>query len=68
MNPDNWSPFVPDNEGGFRYGWQGVLRAASIIFFAYVGFEAVSTAAGESHNPAEGRADRHPRIARLLHG
>jgi APA family basic amino acid/polyamine antiporter len=51
LNPDNWSPFVPDNEGGFRYGWQGVLRAASIIFFAYVGFEAVSTAAGESHNP-----------------
>ena len=51
MNPENWSPFVPENEGGFRYGWQGVLRAASIIFFAYVGFEAVSTAAGESHNP-----------------
>jgi APA family basic amino acid/polyamine antiporter len=51
MNPENWSPFVPANEGGFRYGWQGVLRAASIIFFAYVGFEAVSTAAGESHNP-----------------
>ncbi|HET6474184.1 MAG TPA: amino acid permease [Pseudomonadales bacterium] len=51
LNPENWSPFVPDNAGGFRYGWQGVLRAASIIFFAYVGFEAVSTAAGESHNP-----------------
>ncbi len=51
LNPENWSPFVPANEGGFRYGWQGVLRAASIIFFAYVGFEAVSTAAGESHNP-----------------
>ncbi len=51
MNPENWSPFVPENEGGFRYGWQGVFRAASIIFFAYVGFEAVSTAAGESHNP-----------------
>ena len=51
LNPDNWSPFVPENEGGFRYGWQGILRAASIIFFAYVGFEAVSTAAGEAHNP-----------------
>ncbi len=51
VNPDNWSPLVPDNEGGFRYGWQGVLRAASIIFFAYVGFEAVSTAAGEARNP-----------------
>jgi APA family basic amino acid/polyamine antiporter len=51
IDPANWSPFVPDNEGGFHYGWQGVVRAASIIFFAYVGFEAVSTAAGEAHNP-----------------
>ena len=51
MNPANWSPLVPENEGGFTYGWQGVLRAASIIFFAYVGFEAVSTAAGEARNP-----------------
>ncbi len=51
VNPDNWSPFIPANEGGFRYGWQGIVRAASIIFFAYVGFEAVSTAAGESLNP-----------------
>jgi APA family basic amino acid/polyamine antiporter len=51
MNPANWSPLVPENEGGFAYGWQGVLRAASIIFFAYVGFEAVSTAAGEARNP-----------------
>jgi APA family basic amino acid/polyamine antiporter len=42
---------VPANEGGFKYGVQGVLRAASIIFFAYVGFEAVSTAAGEARNP-----------------
>ena len=47
----NWHPFIPDNQGGFKYGWPGVLRAASIIFFAYVGFEAVSTAAGEAHNP-----------------
>jgi APA family basic amino acid/polyamine antiporter len=51
IDPANWSPFVPDNEGGFHYGWQGVVRAASIIFFAYVGFEAVSTAAGEAHDP-----------------
>lgn len=51
VDPANWSPFVPENEGGFSYGWQGVLRAASIIFFAYVGFEAVSTAAGEARNP-----------------
>ncbi len=47
----NWSPFIPENEGGFKYGLSGVARAASIIFFAYVGFEAVSTAAGEARNP-----------------
>lgn len=47
----NWTPFIPENAGGFEYGWQGVMRAASIIFFAYVGFEAVSTAAGEAHDP-----------------
>ena len=47
----NWQPFIPENEGGFKYGMSGVVRAASIIFFAYVGFEAVSTAAGEARNP-----------------
>jgi len=47
----NWTPFIPPNEGGFTYGVEGILRAASIIFFAYVGFEAVSTAAGEAKNP-----------------
>jgi APA family basic amino acid/polyamine antiporter len=51
VNPANWSPFVPANEGGAHYGLQGILRAASIVFFAYVGFEAVSTAAGEARNP-----------------
>jgi APA family basic amino acid/polyamine antiporter len=51
INPDNWTPFVPPNEGGFHYGWAGVFRAASLVFFAYVGFEAVSTAAGEAKNP-----------------
>lgn len=51
VNPENWRPFVPDNEGGFSYGWAGVFRAASLVFFAYVGFEAVSTAAGEAKNP-----------------
>lgn len=47
----NWTPFVPTNEGGFTYGWQGVFRASSILFFAYLGFETVSTAAGETKNP-----------------
>lgn len=51
LDPANWTPFIPENEGGFRYGVQGILRAASVIFFAYVGFEAVSTAAGEARNP-----------------
>jgi APA family basic amino acid/polyamine antiporter len=47
----NWTPFMPENEGGFAYGWPGVLRAASVIFFAYVGFETVCTAAAEAKNP-----------------
>ncbi len=51
VNPANWTPFIPPNQGGFTYGVPGVFRAASVIFFAYVGFEAVSTAAGESRNP-----------------
>lgn len=51
VNADNWSPLIPENEGGFTYGMQGVFRAASVIFFAYVGFEAVSTAAAEARNP-----------------
>lgn len=48
---DHWTPFIPPNEGGFQYGLPGIFRAASVIFFAYVGFEAVSTAAAEAKNP-----------------
>ncbi|MGV3638862.1 MAG: amino acid permease [Adhaeribacter sp.] len=49
---DNWSPFIPDNTGEFgHYGWSGILRAAGVIFFAYIGFDAVSTAAQEAKNP-----------------
>lgn len=48
---DNWTPFIPPSEGGFAFGWPGVLRAASVIFFAYVGFETVCTAAAEAKNP-----------------
>jgi APA family basic amino acid/polyamine antiporter len=51
VNADNWSPFIPPSEGPDTYGWDGVFRAASVIFFAYVGFEAVSTAAQEAKNP-----------------
>ncbi|HEX5960320.1 MAG TPA: amino acid permease [Rhodanobacteraceae bacterium] len=51
INPEHWQPFIPANEGGTRYGWPGILRAASLVFFAYIGFDAVSTAAGEAKNP-----------------
>lgn len=51
INSDNLTPFMPENEGPGKYGFDGVLRAASIIFFAYVGFEAVSTAAAEAKDP-----------------
>jgi APA family basic amino acid/polyamine antiporter len=51
VNVDNWTPFIPENEGDGKYGWSGIFRAASIIFFAYVGFEAVSTAAAEAKDP-----------------
>jgi APA family basic amino acid/polyamine antiporter len=51
VNPDNWTPFIPANEGGFHYGVQGVFRGASLLFFAYLGFETVSTAASEAKNP-----------------
>ena len=48
----NWHPFIPENVAPGKYGWEGVLRGASMVFFAYIGFEAVSVAAQESHNPA----------------
>jgi APA family basic amino acid/polyamine antiporter len=52
IHTDNWHPFIPPNNGHlFGYGVSGVFRAASVIFFAYVGFEAVSTAAAEAKNP-----------------
>ncbi len=51
VQPENWTPFIPKNEGPGQFGTEGVLRAASIIFFAYIGFEAVSTAAAEAKNP-----------------
>lgn len=48
----NWHPFIPPNEGAFgKYGWSGVARAAAVIFFAYIGFDAVSTAAQEAKKP-----------------
>jgi APA family basic amino acid/polyamine antiporter len=52
IDPANWHPFVPPNGGHFgEFGWSGVMRGASLVFFAYIGFDAVSTAAQESRNP-----------------
>ncbi len=48
----NWHPFLPPNAGQFgEFGWSGVVRAAGVIFFAYIGFDAVSTAAQEAKDP-----------------
>lgn len=48
----NWHPFIPKNTGEWgHYGWSGILRGAGVIFFAYIGFDAVSTAAQEARNP-----------------
>jgi basic amino acid/polyamine antiporter, APA family len=47
----NWHPFIPPNEGFGQFGISGILRAAGIIFFAYIGFDAVSTAAQEAKQP-----------------
>ena len=48
----NWSVFIPPNTGSFgAYGWSGILRGAGVVFFAYIGFDAVSTAAQEARNP-----------------
>ena len=52
VNTDNLTPFIPQNTGEFGvYGWSGILRGAAIVFFAYIGFDAVSTAAQETKNP-----------------
>lgn len=51
----NWFPYVPERvteaTGVGKYGWQGILAGAGVIFFAYIGFDAVSTAAQEARNP-----------------
>lgn len=52
IDKDNLTPFIPTNQGTFgKFGWTGILRAAGVIFFAYMGFDAVSTAAQETKNP-----------------
>lgn len=52
INTDNYHPFIPPNTGEFgRFGWSGVMRGAGVVFFAYIGFDAVSTAAQETRRP-----------------
>jgi APA family basic amino acid/polyamine antiporter len=51
VNMDNWTPFIPEATADGHFGWTGVFRAAGVIFFAYIGFDAVSTAAQEAKNP-----------------
>jgi basic amino acid/polyamine antiporter, APA family len=52
VQPDNLLPFIPPNEGEFgRFGWSGILAASGMVFFAYIGFDAVSVAAQEAKNP-----------------
>ncbi len=53
VTPGNWHPFIPPNTTGEfgHFGWTGILRGAGVVFFAYIGFDAVSTAAQEATNP-----------------
>jgi APA family basic amino acid/polyamine antiporter len=52
VNADNWSPFIPESTGTFgEFGWSGIVRGAAVVFFAYIGFDAVSVAAQEAKNP-----------------
>lgn len=52
VRPENLKPLIPKNTGSFgSFGWSGIIRAAAVVFFAYIGFDAVSTAAQETKNP-----------------
>lgn len=52
VNPENWVPFVPANTGVFgEFGWSGIFRGAGIVFFAYIGFDSLSTLGQEARNP-----------------
>jgi APA family basic amino acid/polyamine antiporter len=52
VNAANYNPLIPENTGKFgEFGWSGIMRAAAVIFFAYIGFDAVSTAAQEARRP-----------------
>lgn len=55
INPDNYDPYIPANTGQFEhFGWTGISTGAAVVFFAFIGFDAVSTAAQEAKNPQKG--------------
>ncbi len=57
INLDNWTPFIPENTGvSGEYGWSGIMSASALVFFAYIGFDSVSTAAQEAKNPQKDMA------------
>ena len=52
IDTSNWTPYIPENRGEYgSFGWTGILRGAAVVFYAYLGFDALSTAAGEARNP-----------------
>jgi amino acid transporter len=52
LKPENYDPFIPPNTGTFGvYGWSGILRGSSVVFFSFIGFDALSCNAGEAINP-----------------
>jgi APA family basic amino acid/polyamine antiporter len=52
VRAEHWQPFIPENTGEFgRYGYTGIVRGAAVVFFAYMGFDAVATAAQEAKRP-----------------
>ena len=52
IDTSNWVPYIPENTGEFgHFGWSGIMRGAAVVFFAYLGFDALSTAAQETRNP-----------------
>jgi APA family basic amino acid/polyamine antiporter len=60
VNPENWHPFVPTPTGERgEFGWGGIFTGASVVFFAYIGFDAVSVAARRPKT-RKGHADRNP--------
>jgi APA family basic amino acid/polyamine antiporter len=52
IDTSNWVPYIPENTGEFgHYGWSGIFRGAAVVFFSYLGFDALSTVAQETRNP-----------------